>query len=135
MRYNFTIRIWQDELNNVVLSSIQDIVVSDITIISKQSKFGVPCMHNKNRQKFGYRISLSKSFNKVSGSNSHPTLSFKGEFIDVYIKDFPRFPSFCQDNNEARNIIGGWGCNSLNFGFPHQLLYRKIEFLNITTQS
>lgn len=132
MRYNFIIRIWKDEVKNPVLSGLQYITISDITIISKSSKFGPICYHNNNRNRFKYSIKTNKDFNKVSGSHSFPTLSFKGEYIDIEISNFPRFPVFCQDKYTARNQMNGYFTNHLNNGFPHQLLYRKIEIQNIS---
>lgn len=130
--YNFTIRIHQDKCNNVVLSDLQDITISDITIISKQSKFGGICYHNGNKKKFGYNFRLSKSFNKVSGSHSSPNLSFKGDYIDIMISNFPRYPAFYQCKYAARNCLNGYGyTNYLNKGFPHQLLYRNIEIIDL----
>ena len=41
----------------------------------------VDVLHNE--RKFGYSISLSKNFNKVSGSHSYPNLTFKGDYIDI----------------------------------------------------
>lgn len=128
---NFTIRIYKDTFNNVVLSSLNSITISNITLITKASKFEEVCLHKGNQKKFGYSITLSKPFNKVSGSNSTPTLSFKGKYIDIIIKNFPRYASFGQEISAARGCLNGFGyTNYLNKGFPHQLLYRKIEIIN-----
>ena len=127
---NFTIRIYKDTFNNVVLSSLNSITVPNITLITKPSKFEEVCLHKGNQKKFGYLIELSKPFNKVSGSHSTPTLSFKGEYIDIKVKNFPRYPSFGQDYNSAKGCLNGYGyTNYLNKGFPHQLLYRTIKFI------
>ena len=132
MRYDFTIRIYKDEVNNPVLSGIQQLQVSGITLVSKQEKFGGVCLHLSNSKRMGYRLQLSKRFNPVSGSHSTPLLTFYGKFIDVKVENFPRFPVFYQDQYAARNAMKGYGyTNYLNDGFPHQLLYRKIEFRNI----
>lgn len=128
MRYNFTIRIYKDECRNPTLSDLNNITISDITIISKPYKAGGICEHSGNRKKFKYTILLSKSFNSVSGSHSYPNLSFKGEYIDITVKNFPRYPAFYQDKYAARDCLNGYGyTNYLNMGFPHQLLYRNIE--------
>lgn len=73
-------------------------------------------------------VKLSKPFNKVSGSNSSPTLSFKGDYIDIEVTNFPRYPCFNQDYWAAKNCLNGYGyTNYLNFGYPIWLMYRKIE--------
>lgn len=83
-------------------------------------------MHKGNQKKFGYSIELSKPFNKVSGSNSYPNLTFKGEYIDIIIKNFPRYPCFCQNKYAARNILNGYKDTN---SFPTYLEYRKLEFI------
>lgn len=125
---NFTLRIYKDETRNPVLSDLQSITISGITLLSKPTKHSI-CYHNGNKKKFGYSIELSKPFHKVSGSHNYPNLSFKGEYLDVIVKDFPRYPAFYQDKYEARNIMNGMGHNSMNHGFPIQLLHRRIEIL------
>lgn len=128
---NFTIRIHKDTCNNIVLLSLNSITISNITLITKPSKFEDICLHKGNQKKFGYSIALSKPFNKISGSNSTPTLTFKGDYIDIKIKNFPRYPSFGQEDSAARNRLNGYDyTNYLNKGFPHQLLYRNIEIIN-----
>jgi len=128
--YNFTIRIFKDKVNNPQLSQIDFIEISGVTLISKKSKIDGLCMHLGNQKKYGYKISISKKFNRISGSHSYPSLTFKGEYIDIVVKNFPRYPAFYQDKYAARNCLNGWGyTNYLNKGFPHQLLYRKIEII------
>jgi len=130
MRYNFVIRIYADKTRNPTLSDLQNITISGITLISKLTKFEEPCLHLNNQKKFNYSIELSKPFNKVSGSNNYPNLSFKGEYIDIIVKNFPRYPAFYQDKYAARDCLNGYGyTNYMNLGFPHQLLYRKIEII------
>jgi hypothetical protein len=127
---DFTIRIYKDTCNNPTLSSLNSITISNITLITKPSKFEDICLHKGNQKKFGYSISLSKSFNKISGSHSTPTLTFKDEYIDIIIKNFPRYPSFGQDYMAAINCLNGYGyVGKLNKGFPHQLLYRNIQII------
>lgn len=131
MKHNFTIRIYQDEHRSPELSDISEITISGITLISKSGKFGNICFHNGNKKKFGYSIELSKQFNYCSGSHNYPNLSFKGKYIDIKVINFPRYPAFYQDKNAARNCLNGWGyTNYLNKGFPHQLLYRKIDIID-----
>lgn len=131
-RFNFTIRLYKDECRNPVLSDLQDITISNITIVSKPMKFGGICEHGGNKKKFKYSYKLSKKFNDISGSHSAPNLSFKGEYIDIEVSNFPIFPAFTQCKYEARNIMNGHTSYLLNQGFPIQLLRRKIEILNLT---
>lgn len=128
MKFNFTIRIHKDEYRHPTLTDLQNITISDITIISKPEKYGRICKHNGNKKKFGYDFTLSKSFSYAAGSHSSPILWFKGDYIDIIVKDFPRFPAFTQDKYSIQNALAGT-YNGLNNGFPHQLLYRKIEIL------
>lgn len=130
MRYNFTIRIHKLEGAYTVLGTFSDVTISDITLVSKPNKFGGICKHLNNARKFGYKYSLSKPFCKISGSHTYPVLAFKGNYIDIKVENFPRFPAFYQDKYEARNILNGWKANMGN-GFPICLAYRKVEFLNI----
>ena len=95
-------------------------------------KFGGICEHGGNKKKFKYLYKLSKKLNDVSGSHSEPNLSFKGEYIDIEVSNFPRLPAFTQCKYEARNIMNGHTSYLLNQGFPIQLLCRKIEILNLT---
>lgn len=132
MRCHFILRIHKPDKNIPDLSSLRNIVVCDVTILSKPNKFGGICFHKSNSKKHGYTVELSKSFNSVSGSHSYPTLSFPGTYIDIIIRNFPRYPAFYQCKYAARNCLNGWGyTNYMNKGFPKQLLYRKIEFLTL----
>ena len=131
MRYNFIIRLYKDTDRAPALSDIQSITISGITLVSKPSKYGEVCLHKSNQKKYGYKISFNKRFIHA-GSHNYPILAFKGEYIDIKVENFPRFPSFYQDNNAAKNCKNGWDyTGDLNKGFPHQLLYRKIEILSI----
>lgn len=130
MRTSFILRIYRDTMSNPVLSYFNEITISGITIISKPNKFDEPIMHKGNQNKFGYSIELSKKFNKVSGSHTSFNLSFKGAYIDIIVKNFPRYPAFGQCKYAARNCLNGFGyTNSMNNGFPTHLRYRKFEFL------
>lgn len=128
--FNFIIRLYKDEHRNPTLSDINNITISGITLISKDSKFNGICLYKGNQKKFKYSIKLSKPFNKVSGSHSSPNLSFKGEYIDIEVYNFPRYPAFYQDKYAAKSCLSGYGyTNYLNKGFPHQLLYRRIDII------
>jgi hypothetical protein len=130
MKHNFTIRLYKDLHRSPALSDINNITISGISLISKESKFDGLCMHTGNQKKYKYSISISKPFNRVSGSHSSPTLSFKGDYIDIIIKNFPRYPAFYQDYYAAKNCLNGYNyTNYLNMGFPHQLLYRTVEII------
>jgi hypothetical protein len=130
MRFNFILRIHQDTCRSPALSWLKNIVISDITLLSKPFKFGDICEHNGNKKKFKYTLELSKKFHKVSGSHSTPCLSFEGEYVDITIRNFPRYPAFYQEYAAARDYLNGYGyTNYLNKGFPHQLLFRTIEII------
>ena len=59
-----------------------------------------------------------------------PLLTFNGEYMDIVIEGFPRYPAFYQDKYAARDCLNGYGyTNYLNSGFPIELLYRKIEII------
>jgi len=128
--YNFTFRLHNPKERNCYLTDIDTIIISDITIISKMSKYSNICTHNNNKKKYKYDFTLSKEFLYGAGSHSSPILAFKGDYIDIDIINFPRYPAFCQDKYEARNIMNGYNPYSNN-GFPIQLNYRKIEILNL----
>lgn len=141
MKYNFTLRLYKNTHGNTILSYLQNITISDITLISKPSKFGEICMHRSNQKKFKYNISLSSSFLRIAGSHSSPCLAFKGEYIDIIVKNFPRYPVLTQNHYLAINSMniewagrfnefGNWEINnSISNGFPHQLMYRKLDVL------
>lgn len=132
MRNSFIIRIYRDTTGNPVLSWINNVTISDITLVSKSSKFDGLSMHKGNQKKFKYSIELSKEFIRVAGSHSTPCLMFKGDYIDITVKNFPRYPAFYQDKYAARGCLNGFGyTNYLNDGFPHQLNYRTIEIIPI----
>jgi hypothetical protein len=128
-RNSFILRIYQPQ-TNTILASISDIAICDITLVSKPSNFDGVCMHLSNQKKHGYSIELSKPFNKISGSNSSPSLTFKGEYIDIYVKNFPRYPAYYQKQIAARDCMNGFGyTNHINKGFMYQGDYRKIEII------
>jgi len=131
MKHNFTLRIYKDIDRHPILTDLNDITIAGITLVSKPHKFDGVCMHKSNQKKFKYSITLSKQFHKISGSHSSPTLSFVGEYIDLIIKNFPRYPAFYQNNQAVKSCLDGWGYTDyLNKGFPHQLLYRNIQLIN-----
>ena len=128
-KFNFTIRIHKPKVRTS-LADLQYITISNITLLSKPTKFGDICLHLNNKRLFKYHIRLSKTFNKISGSNTYPTLSFNGDYIDIIVSNFPRYPAFYQDTLAVRNMLQGYGyTNYMNEGFPTQLLYRNIEII------
>ncbi len=129
MRYNFTVRIHQDE-RRTCIGDIAELIVAGICLVSKPHKFGGVCQHIGNQKKFGYKMLITKKFAEVAGSHSSPMLAFKGKYLDIQIEDFPRYPVFCQDYTAARNILNGYGVNHPNNGFKYS--YRVIDILNIT---
>ena len=129
MKYDFTLRLYNYDKTST-LGDINNITISGITLISKPSK-GDICYHKGNQKKFNYSFKLSKLFSKWAGSHNHPILYFKGEYIDIHIKNFPRHPMFYQDTASARNYFNGYDHSNLNKGFPNCLLYREVKFLNI----
>lgn len=124
---NFTLRIYNQERTHT-LGDFNSVTISGITLVSKPNKHDI-CFHKSNQKKFGYSIELSKPFLKWAGSHNYPILAFKGEYIDIHVKGFPRYPAFYQNEIDARNVMNGYGHNCMNGGFPLALLYRKIEIL------
>lgn len=118
---NFIIRIHRDTVNIPLLSAIQEIKIANITLVSKPNKFGGVCMHKGNQKKFGYSIELSKPFIKVCGSHSYPVLGFKGDYIDIIVKNFPRYPAYYQ----YKYSIPGYSGRP----FPIHHEHRNIEVL------
>jgi len=121
MKTSFTIRLYQDKKRNPILTDISSLTISGITILSKYGKFEPVCFHKGNQKKFGYKIKTSKSFFKVSGSHSGSPLSFRGSYVDIIIKDFPRYPCFGQQKYSTPGYSGN--------PFPTWLKYRKLEFI------
>lgn len=123
-KYNFIIRLSKSKSNSC-LYSLSDITISGITIINKNAKFELPKITN-NINKFGYNINIKGNFLRVGGSNSYPVITFKDEFIDIEIKNFPRFPAFYETNNP-------WVLDPKNKDLSFGHFTERIEFLNIKT--
>jgi len=133
MKVDFTIRIHKPHISTC-LADISDITVSNITILNKNFKHQKPYVVETNCKKFGFRAKVKGKLHHAGGSVRYPCISFNRNFIDIEIKGFPRYPSYCQDQISARNCLRGYGCiNSFNKGFPKFQEYRKIEFLNVVT--
>lgn len=125
---DFTIRIHQGEQTS--LSDLRNITISNIALITKRHKYDMPHIIRSNRDKFGYSAKVKGKFYKGGGSHSYPRICFKGDYIDIEVKDFPRYPAYGQDKYEARNIMNGYN-SILNDGFPMWQNYRKVEIINI----
>ncbi len=123
MKYNFTLRIlppkeWMD---------FRFITLSNITLISKPTKFDPPCLYKGNQKKFNYKMTVNtKRILRVAGSNSYPVLGFKGKYLDIEIENFPRFPVLGQDYYDARSFMNEWN-NVIGDGFDHL----NFEILNL----
>ena len=131
MKYNFKIRIYQPDNRIPTLTDISDITISGITLLTKGAKYDGLCWYKGNQKKFGYSIELSKPISNVGGSHNHPAISWKGNYIDIILKDFPRYPCFGQDKYTGRNAMNGHTCNAINNGYPIWLEYRKLEIIEI----
>lgn len=121
-KYNFKLRIHQSSSNSC-LYSLRNITISNITIIDKYGKFQAPVI-TKNAQKFGYSVNIKGKFAKVGGSNTYPCITFKPKYIEIEIKNFPRFPAFAQDRSPFLMDI-----NSINLTFGY--FTERIEILEI----
>ena len=125
---DFTIRLHKGEATS--LADIRDITISGITILRKDSKYQTPFVVEGNAKKFGYSVETKGTFLKGGGSHSYPRITFKGDYIELRVKNFPRFPAFYQDKSAALSCIRGWGyTNYLNKGFPVWEKYRKLEII------
>lgn len=132
-RYDFTVRIHKPK-GTSILNSIKVLTLSGIHIISKKKKFGGLCYYKENQIRFMYNIDVKGKFAEVSGSHSSPTLTFKGKYIDIELKNFPRYPAFYQTYVAARDNLNGYGyTNHINKGFETYLMGREIEILNLRT--
>jgi hypothetical protein len=131
--FDFTIRLYNYEKERTsTLEDINNITISNITLVSKPYKVGKVCLHKGNQKKFGYRIKIKGKFFYSAGSHSSPILSFKENYIDIEVTNFPRFPMLSQDYYAAKAYLNGHGyTNYLNNGFPIYLMYRKLEILNL----
>lgn len=125
---DFLIRLHKGDTTS--LADIRDITISGITILRKDSKYQTPFILEGNAKKFGYSVKVRGKFLKGGGSHSYPCISFKGEYIELEVKNFPRFPAFYQDKYAARSCMQGWGyTNYMNKGFPIWENYRKLEII------
>ena len=130
---DFTIRLYQGE--KTCLSDLKEITISGITLIKKNFKHQRPFIVEGNLKKFGYELKVKGRFLDCGGSHQYPCISFKKEYIDIEVKNFPRYPAFLQDTSAAKSCLNGYGyINYINDGFPNWLKYRKIEILPLNPQ-
>jgi len=129
--FDFTIRLYQPKSLSC-LDTIDNITISNITLISKNTKYQTPYVREGNKKKFNYEIEYKPQFMKAGGSHSLPYITFKGKYIDIYVKNFPRYPAYCQDIYAVRSCLKGYGyTNYLNNGFPYGGIQERIEILNL----
>lgn len=127
---NFTLRLFKGTYSNEYYSTL---TLSDIHIIGKDGKFEPARIFKGNQKKFKYVINIKGQFSKVAGSNSYPLLWWKGEYIDIEIKNFPRFPVIAQDWHVARNIMreDRYDGNYLPFHWNNGFEPLRFEILNL----
>lgn len=134
-KFDFKFRLYRDDMNAWLLSQIQVIFISGLPIVSKQTKMGGLCFHEKSQKKFGYSVKVRGRYFNTAGSHSYPIISFKGEYIDFIVKDFPRYPAFYADSHAARNLLGGYRTDMFGISgqglYPTWMQYRKFEIIPI----
>lgn len=129
--FDFTIRLYQSKSLSC-LDVIDNITFSNITLVSKDTKYQKPYVVEINKKKFNYEIEFKPQFMKVGGSHSSPCITFKGKYIDIHVKNFPRYPVYYQDCYAARSCLSGYGyTNYLNDGFPYESIQERIKILNL----
>ena len=129
--FDFTLRLYQPKSKSC-LDTISNITISNITLVKKDTKYQIPYVVEINKKKFNYEIEHKPKFHKIGGSNNYPCITFKGKYIDIHVKNFPRYPAYYQDYYAVRNCLNGWGyTNHLNNGFPYEGIQERIEILNL----
>lgn len=128
--YDFIIRIHQAKRINT-LGDIDSIVISNIPILIKRHKYDddLVAKNAVKRHKHSVLYPKNKVY-KSGGSYRYPIICFKGEYLDISVKNFPRYPVFTQDKYCARNAINGY-IDSIFDGFPRYLKHRKVEIIQI----
>lgn len=124
---DFKLRLYEGDISS--LSSLHNITLCNITIIDKNSKFERPRVIESNAKKFGYTVEIKGKFLNGGGSHSSPCITFKGKYIDIIVRNFPRYPSFYQCKHTANNIKNGYfnPKETLHDGFPVWEKYRQLE--------
>ena len=129
-KFNFIIRIHQPTVNSSN-ADMRSVTISNITLIRKDDKYRKPSIVKSNQKKFGYDIDIKGAFLKYGGSVRYPTITFKRKYIDIEVRNFPRYPAFTQDKYDARNIMNGYGYNVFNNGYPTYLTCREVQIIMI----
>lgn len=130
--FDFTIRIHQFTGSGSTLGLFQNLWVSGYKIIGKPNKFG-GFIHHKHKgieTWFDY-----KRIYNTGGSNSYPVIGFRGKYLDIHFKNFPRFPIVDEVSETSisyvemlkKNLKLGYTPN--RFSKWHE--YRKVELLNL----
>lgn len=122
---DFIIRIYQPS-QSTSLAYFDELTISNITILRKYHKYDLPKLIDYNLKKFNFDVKIIGKFLKQGGSHNYPTITFKNNYIELLIKNFPRYPVFTQDYYVAKNIINGYSGNSISNGYPIYLDYRKV---------
>lgn len=129
---DFILRIYK-RIETTTLADIQHIALSGLPIISKQTKFDGVCLHKSFQKKYGYSVEVKNpnKICKVAGSHTYPVIGFKGEYLDVVVKNFPRYPAIYADYHICRNIMNSNDAKHymLNMQFPTWMKYRQFEIL------
>ena len=129
--FDFTIRIHQSKTLSC-LDNISEIIISNITLIRKDTKYQIPYVVEGNIKKFNYEIDHKPKFYKQGGSHSTPCITFKGNYIDIHVSNFPRYPAYYQDWYAVKSCLSEYGyTNYLNKGFPYEEVQKRIEILNL----
>lgn len=94
MKYSFKITFNKYE-RKTCLSDVRTVNVSGITIVAKNAKFG--CIYRSDYVKY-----QKGKFNHSSGSNNYPILFPNGEKVELFISNFPYYPTIKEQRD---NII------------------------------
>ena len=125
---DFILRIYQST-QATCLASIGSISISNINLIIKDSKFDIPRFNKTSIRKYKFDISINGKFHKIGGSHSTPCITFKGNYIDIIVKNFPRYPAFAQDIHYARNWMNGYTTKYVGNGYPIWTEFRKYQII------
>lgn len=129
--YNFTLRIHQDTLKSSLLGYFRTLYVSNILILNKPSKF-TRVVRNKD---VDFYLNWKQLY-IVSGSNSYPVIAFKGDYLDITFRNFPRYPIVNHFSYTERSSVKTY-IRNLEAGYQIPACkgwteYRKVEILNLT---
>lgn len=131
-RFNFTLRMYQGEATS--LSTVSHIEISDICVLAKDDKFEKPRTYKAQLKKHKFSVEVKGTLFKGGGSHSSPCITFKQDYIDIVVCNFPRYPAFYQCKYIAQNRTDPKWFNpkeTLHDGFPTWEKFRKLEILNL----